>query len=108
MAQFPVRPILITGENGEGLMKFNLPSYRDILYKTFFQLRHYGKEDVSVLTAMLEAIAFAGEGAPQQHLDSLKETARYVIEKAELDQMPAMDREWINQKLQAVEKVTGR
>ncbi|AJD92449.1 hypothetical protein JMA_31320 [Jeotgalibacillus malaysiensis] len=108
MAQFPMRPILLTDEKGEGLVKIILPSYRDILYKTFFQLRHYGKEDVSVLTAMLEAIAFAGEGAPQQHLSTLKEIAGYVIEKAELDQMPAMDREWINQKLQAVEKMTGR
>lgn len=108
MAQFPIRPVLITGKDGEGLVKFNLPSYRDILYKTFFQLRHYGKEDVSVLTAMLEAIAFAGEGAPKQHLNSLRDIAGYVVEKAELDQMPAMDREWINQKLQAVEKITGR
>ncbi|MFB1081995.1 DUF2254 domain-containing protein [Jeotgalibacillus sp. JSM ZJ347] len=108
MSQFPLRPILLTDENGEGLVKFTLPSFRDILYKTFFQLRHYGKEDVSVLTSMLEAIAFAGENAPHQHLNSLRKIAGYVVEKAEFDQMPEMDREWINQKLQAVERVTGR
>ncbi|MDZ5711135.1 DUF2254 domain-containing protein [Jeotgalibacillus haloalkalitolerans] len=108
MAQFPVRPILITDDDGKGLVKINLPSFQDILYKTFFQLRHYGKEDVSVLTAMLEAIAFAGESAPRQHLGSLRDIAEYVVEKADLDKMPAMDREWINQKLQAVERITER
>ncbi|TFD99711.1 DUF2254 domain-containing protein [Jeotgalibacillus salarius] len=108
MAQLPVRAILMTDQYGDGIVKVSLPSFRDILYKTFFQLRHYGKEDVSVLTAMLEAIAFAGENAPHQHLTSLRDIAKYVIEKAELEQMPAMDREWINQKLQAVERVTGK
>ncbi|MBM7580303.1 DUF2254 domain-containing protein [Jeotgalibacillus terrae] len=108
MSQFPVRPILMTDQQGQGIVKITLPTFRDILYKTFFQLRHYGKEDVSVLTAMLESIAFAGENAPRQHLKDLRDIASYVIEEASLAQMPAMDREWINQKLQAVERITDR
>ncbi|WP_227394561.1 DUF2254 domain-containing protein [Jeotgalibacillus aurantiacus] len=106
LSQLPIRSILVVNKDNQGVVKFTLPSYKDILYRTFYQLRHYGKEDVSVLSALLEAIAFAAESAPKHHLEALGEIAQYVVEQAELGAMPDLDHHWLNQKIQAVERMT--
>ncbi|ANU11656.1 hypothetical protein A1A1_01633 [Planococcus antarcticus DSM 14505] len=104
LGQLKTGPFLL----GEERVLYRFPVYKSILYKTFYQLSHYGKEDVSVLITMLESLKVAAEIAPQQHHQELWETHAYILEGVDNEELKSFDHEALQEKVDQLAKATGQ
>ncbi|MCP3029881.1 DUF2254 domain-containing protein [Halobacillus sp. A1] len=69
-------------------------SYREYLYKSFYQMRIYGKHDISVMTGILEAlykIALVNREAIKK---DVWEFGQYIMRSVDDDQLERLDREY--------------
>ncbi|RBW69089.1 hypothetical protein DS031_13095 [Bacillus taeanensis] len=75
------------------------PRFEDLLYSTFYQLRHYGKEDVSVTTSILDALIFIAEGADQSIKNKVWHFSDYIISGFNSSMLQELDKTFLNKKL---------
>ncbi len=88
----------------------DIQSYRELLYKAFYQLRHYAKEDVSVCAATISVLHGIVE---RNDLDRsihkiVWDFAVYFIEGIETDVLLEWDKQFINEKIMRLAKMIGR
>lgn len=86
---------------------YDKPNFNNYLYKCFYQIRQYGFQDISVLSASLKAFTLIAETNSEEIKSSIWEFTKYVIEGIEKDKMLSLDRNYINQKIKQLAKVTG-
>jgi uncharacterized membrane protein len=87
---------------GENLVKYRFPSYHSILYNVFFQLSHYGKEDISVLYAMTDALRVAAKIAPESRHETIWKMQLYVLEVLKDQTLRSFDHETFQGKVDAL------
>ena len=97
-------PFLLGGER----ILYRFPAYKNILYKTFYQISHYGKEDISVLISILESLKVAAELAPQRHHQELWETHGYILEGVDTVGLKSFDHEALQEKVDQLAEATGQ
>lgn len=93
---------------GEEQVLYRFPSYKKTLYKTFHQLSHYGKEDISVLIAILDSLKIAAEVGPNRHHLELWETHIYVFDGVDIQGLKTLDQETLQEKLDELAKATNQ
>lgn len=86
---------------------YNKPSFSDYLYECFYQIRQAGFHDISVLSASLKAFILIAETNSEEVKKIIWEFTKYVIEGIEGEKMLSLDRNFINEKLERIAKVTG-
>ncbi|AST93807.1 hypothetical protein BC6307_22285 [Sutcliffiella cohnii] len=66
--------------NDKGVEKVAIPvkTLEDLLYTTFYQIRNYGKEDLSVMFTILECFILVGEGSNQPTKKKLLVMSEYL------------------------------
>ncbi|MBD8016445.1 DUF2254 domain-containing protein [Planococcus wigleyi] len=101
-------PFLLGGGKKSERVLYRFPSYKNILYNTFYQLSHYGKEDISVLTSMMESLKVAAELAPCQHHQELWEVHGYILENIDQNQLKSYDHIALQRKVDQLAEATGR
>lgn len=79
--------------------------FRELVYETYYQIRHYGRHDVSVLGALLDSvgdIADSDNGLATDHLWSL---AEYLLEDLPPDTFAGMDVSFLNSKIRGLARL---
>ncbi|MET3698608.1 uncharacterized membrane protein [Bacillus oleivorans] len=64
--------------------------YREYLYKSFYQIKHYGKNDLSVMDSILEALTKTAIVSPGEIKEEIWEFSKYImsaIDRSKLDQI---------------------
>lgn len=61
----------LADEKGKARIKYCFPTYHSILYKVYFQLSHYGKEDISVMYSTVDSLRIAANIVPQHHHETI-------------------------------------
>ncbi len=87
--------------NEEGHLRLILEdiTFKELLYKTFFQICHYGREDVSVAGSILDALLIIAEGSPQEIKDQVWDFTSYVLGSFNEDLLQTEDKRFLNHKL---------
>ncbi|WLD94160.1 DUF2254 domain-containing protein [Alkalihalobacillus sp. AL-G] len=79
-----------------------------VLYKSFYQLRHYGRQDVSVLAAMVEALSLIAENNESiQVKNTLWQFVKAVCEGTDRSMLITMDVHYLNGKIDELARLTG-
>ncbi len=63
------------------------------VYTSFYQIRHYGKDDVSVLNGILEALILTAEGQRKEIKADVQRFHNYLMTSIDLNELPDLDRE---------------
>lgn len=77
-------------------------NFRDDLYDTYSQLVHYGKEDISVVLALLDALAGAVIPSTAGNRAHLREMAQYIYDSSKGYFNHPMDHARIQQRMQKI------
>ncbi len=94
--------------NEEGHLRLILEdiTFKELLYKTFFQICHYGREDVSVAGSILDALLIIAEGSPQEIKDQVWDFTSYVLGSFDEDVLQTEDKRFLNHKLARLARET--
>jgi len=82
-------------------------SFWDLLYKTFYQLRHYGNQDVSVAGSILDALVIIAEGSPEDIKEQVWTFSHYILEGFDRNVLEQEDKKFLNHKIYRLAKETG-
>lgn len=93
---------------GQGHVLFQFRSYKRALYKTYYQLSHYGKEDISVLISIMDSLKVAAELVPSRHQIELWDMHHYVLEAVDTQQLKSLDCEELQEKVDVLAVATGQ
>ncbi|WP_165997397.1 DUF2254 domain-containing protein [Bacillus sp. Cs-700] len=65
------------------------------LYKSFYQIRHYGKDDVSMLNGILDALILTADGQRKEIKADVQRFHQYLLTSIDLNDLPDLDREFL-------------
>ncbi|OEG63208.1 MAG: hypothetical protein BHK79_01965 [Halanaerobium sp. MDAL1] len=82
-------------------------SFWELLYKTFYQLSHYGKQDVSVAGSIIDALVIVAEGSPQNIKEQVWEFSHYILSSFDKNVLEQEDKKFLNHKIYRLAKETG-
>lgn len=108
MSHLKTGAIVMADGEGHPRINYHFFSYEDILYRTFHQLAHYGKADVSVIAAMLESLTIAVEASEQQHHEVIWASQLYLLDHLEYTAMSQLDHRFLQSKLDALANAADR
>ena len=82
-------------------------SFWDLLYKTFYQLSHYGNQDVSVAGSIIDALIIIAEGSPAEIKEQVWKFSHYVLGGFDKNVLEQEDKKFLNHKIYRLAKETG-
>lgn len=100
--------LILANKEGKNLVKYHFPLYQSILYNVFFQLSHYGKEDISVLYSMTDSLKVAAKVAPEHHHKTIWNMQLYVLEVLEGQNLKSFDHESLQNKIDELAAATNQ
>ncbi|MBB6450239.1 putative membrane protein [Geomicrobium halophilum] len=83
------------------------PDFSYYLYKAFFQIRHYGNEDVSVTTAILNVLKLIAANTPSNLQETIWKFAMYVYEGLNKEVLLSLDKSYLKSELYQIAEVTS-
>lgn len=101
-------PFVLTDSAGKNIVLYRFPVYDEILYYIFFQLSHYGKEDISVLFSMVDALKVAADIAPSHQQKAIWNINLYIFESLEDQDFKTRDRELLQEKIDQLAEMTNQ
>ncbi|MBT2571834.1 DUF2254 domain-containing protein [Planococcus sp. ISL-110] len=108
LGQLKTGPFLLGGDKNKERVLYRFPSYKNMLYKTFYQLSHYGKEDISVLLSIIESLTVAAELVPKRHHQELWDTHGYILEAVDTEGLKSFDHETLQERVDQLAATTGQ
>ncbi len=81
---------------------FEKPRFEDYLYESFYQIRHYARDDVSVMASILKALAFIAHGNSPFIKEAVWEFAFYILEGLNEIKWLSKDRVYLNKHLKDI------
>ncbi len=95
-------------DNQKNLRVITKPvTYSTYLYKSFYQIRHYAREDVSVLGSILHSLELAADGNKHDTHETIWEFGQFVIRGFDPKVLDEFDHRYINEKLEKLATATG-
>ncbi len=82
-------------------------TFSHILYKTFYQIRFYARQDVSVLAAVFEALTLIAEKSQTSLKEKVWQFAKSIVEGIDRSAMIDLDYLYLNEKLDDIARKTG-
>jgi uncharacterized membrane protein len=82
-------------------------SFWNLLYKTFYQLKHYGSQDVSVTGAIIDALIVIAEGSPEEIKEQVWSFSDYILKGFDRNVLEQADKKFLNNKIYRLAKETG-
>ncbi|WP_209124628.1 DUF2254 domain-containing protein [Alkalihalobacillus sp. BA299] len=74
--------------------------FRDYLYRSFYQVRHYANDDVSVLSAILEALNVVASYNDNDVKKEIKRFSDYIVEGMNEKTFLSLDEQYLHKKLE--------
>jgi uncharacterized membrane protein len=84
------------------------PLFSDYMYFSFYQIRHYGNEDISIVRSMLKAFIQIAEENDHDIREVVWEFSSYIMEGVELRNCLSLDRRYLNDLLLKLAKTCER
>ena len=100
--------LVFTDKNDNGRVLYPMPEFEDILYQIYYQIAFYGKEDISVLTAITDSLVVAAESTPSVRYGDLWSIQLYVLEGIHLAELKSLDRKFLQRKLDKLSDMLGQ
>ncbi|MBM7692745.1 putative membrane protein [Peribacillus deserti] len=75
------------------------PSFADLLYESFYQIRHYGKADVSVMTSIINALTLIAETNREEIKQYVWDFSLYLVEGIKQQDWLGLDKNYLNRHL---------
>lgn len=75
-------------------------SFNHILYKTFYQLVHYGKEDISVILSIMDALIMVYREVSMDRKHIVYDFHKYVLHGMDMNQMQEWDLYYLTEKIE--------
>ncbi|MGM7700251.1 DUF2254 domain-containing protein [Pseudalkalibacillus sp. Hm43] len=95
-------------EDDELRVIIDIQTYRELLYKAFYQLRHYAREDVSVCASTLSVLHGITERNDDRAIQkAIWDFSLYFIDGIETDVLLDWDKDFINEKIKRIAESTG-
>ncbi|MEW4285126.1 DUF2254 domain-containing protein [Priestia koreensis] len=82
--------------NGHLRLITQQPIFRDYLYLSFYQIRHYGREDISVIRAIIKTLTLIAESNEHEIKETVWEFAEFIIEGIEYNVLLSLDLRYLN------------
>jgi uncharacterized membrane protein len=92
------RQFFLDNEGSAVLVVENTP-FVELLYKSFYQLRLYGKDDYFIIGAILNALARIAEANNYQVKVRVWQFAKYILEDMTSETMKSLDVSYLNRKV---------
>jgi len=86
---------LIILEEEKLVAAFEVVDFEQVLYHSFYQIIHYGKEDLSVMVGLIRALRIIQESASSDNKELLKDFTDYLWEKVKLEEKVDFERKWM-------------
>ncbi|MDE5413603.1 DUF2254 domain-containing protein [Alkalihalobacterium chitinilyticum] len=74
--------------------------FRDYLYHSFYQIRHYANDDVSVISAIIEALIVIASHNDREVKQEIHSFSEYIIEGMNGMKFLSLDEHYLHQKLE--------
>ncbi|MCA1053815.1 DUF2254 domain-containing protein [Rossellomorea aquimaris] len=87
-------------EAGENRVFFHLFSFNKILYKTFYQLVHYGKGDISVILSIMDALIMIYNEVDTSRKHIIFDFHNYLVHGMNKEEMQEWDLYYLNKKIE--------
>ncbi|RLQ97094.1 DUF2254 domain-containing protein [Falsibacillus albus] len=81
----------ILDDKNEVRLVMEQPSFHDYLYKSFFQLRYYGKNDISIMTEIIKALDHIAATNNREVKTIIWEYKDYILEGINYDALQKLD-----------------
>ncbi|MFC0472575.1 DUF2254 domain-containing protein [Halalkalibacter kiskunsagensis] len=74
--------------------------FEDYLYRCYYQIRHYGIEDISVVAAMIDSLQLIATQNDKKTKGMIWKFSRYIQQGIKQESLLELDRTYINEKIQ--------
>ncbi|HSI67720.1 MAG TPA: DUF2254 domain-containing protein [Planococcus sp. (in: firmicutes)] len=101
-------PFALEDNDGNPHLLYTFPSYPDVLYKTFYQLAHYGRQDISVLTSITKSLTAAAQMGPDKYHPDIWDIQLYLLEDIQNQHMKKLDLQQLQKKVDVLAEATGQ
>jgi uncharacterized membrane protein len=81
---------------------------KDILYLSFYQIVHYGKQDFSILLALIDSFLLIGKNADDTVKNMIWEIYIYTLEKFNSEELKELDKIYLNEKKSELSTLLGK
>ncbi len=103
------RPITYFSDNqGDLRLIMEQKRFRDYLYKSFYQIKHYGKDDISVVSNIVDVLYKCAVVSNQSIQKELWDFTHYVLEAVDVQSLPSMDYHYLKEIMVKFANVTGK
>ena len=82
-------------EDGKSSGAFEVVDFEQVLYHSFYQVIHYGKEDLSVMVGLIRALRIIQERVSSNNEEVLKSFTEYLWQKVEPEGKVHYERKWL-------------
>ncbi|WP_422122694.1 DUF2254 domain-containing protein [Planococcus sp. X10-3] len=100
--------LVFTDEEKNGRVLYPLPEFEEILYQIYYQLAYYGRDDISVLSAITDSLIVAAESTPSGRHEDLWNIQLYVLEGIDTAELKSLDRKFLQAKLNSLSDHLGQ
>ncbi|WP_254052803.1 DUF2254 domain-containing protein [Bacillus sp. V59.32b] len=84
------------------------PSFSDYLYESFYQIRHYGQADVSVVVSVIKALTLIAETNEDKIKAAVWDFSGYIVEGIKTQEWLGLDKKFINTRLRKLAKACDK
>ncbi|HSJ38810.1 MAG TPA: DUF2254 domain-containing protein [Planococcus sp. (in: firmicutes)] len=91
--------LVFIDKEGNGRVLYPLPEFEEILYKVYYQLAYYGRDDISVMSAITDSLIVTAESTSAERYEDLWNLQLYVLEAIDPEEMKSLDRKFLQGKL---------
>ncbi len=83
------------------------PDFSAYLYKSFYQIRHYGKQDISIVSSIIEALIYVATRNDDNIKKDVWNFSEYIIEGLKQETLLSLDKKFMSEKLDLLASITG-
>ncbi|MCA1056644.1 DUF2254 domain-containing protein [Rossellomorea aquimaris] len=95
LARYRLPGSYITDSESHVRIILEQPSFDDYLYKSFYQLRHYGKQDISVTTEILRSLSMISENNKGDVKKIIWTFKDYILEGIDYESLQNLDMKYL-------------
>lgn len=97
----------IADEEGNIRIILEQPDFEDYLYQSFYQLRHYGKHDISVIAEMLRSLRMIAENNKKDVKKIIWTFKDYILDGIDYDSLQNLDMKFLMKHLEELASSCG-
>ncbi|MGD6803765.1 DUF2254 domain-containing protein [Rossellomorea aquimaris] len=95
--------LTMVGKDTEPRVRIPFFEFDRMLYKSYYQIVHYAKQDVSVILALLEAMVIIQKEMPEGRQETVYSFHEYILRNINKEEMHKWDLQFLNEKINELE-----